>query len=274
MKRAIATLAVGKYFNNTFKQAFQPGWESYCRRHGIDLVVINESLDQTVRGKSRSPAWQKCILHKHSSLTGYDQIAWVDADIFIRDTAPNVFDSVPIDKFGAVDDHATPSKEEHSLVTQRAYMLWEREGIPFHKSSGAAEWYQARSIQCDFQQVVQSGMFVFSPSIHGSLLEHVYESYESLGQDNLNHEMAALSYEMIRSGKMEWLSPKFNMMWICYELLNFPFLQQPNMIPGKLPLFVKKKIVEYLRQPCVRISAENNYFLHFSGGSKYYRYLV
>jgi len=273
MKRAIVTLAAGPTFKDTFRQAFQPGWEKYCQRHGLDLVVLTESLDLTERGRSRSPAWQKCIIHKHPSLAGYDQIAWVDADVFIRDTSPNVFDSVPVDKFGAVDDHATPSKEEHSLVTQRAYKLWETLRIPFHKTAGAIDWYKARSIHCDFEQVVQTGMFVFSPAIHGGLLENVYASYENLGQDNLNHEMAALSYEMIRSGKMEWLSPKFNMMWICYELLHFPFLQRPNIIPGRLPLFVKKKIVEYLREPCARIAAENNYFLHFSGGSKYYRYL-
>jgi len=45
------------------------------------------------------------------------------------------------------------------------------------------------------------------------------------------------------------------------------------MLPGRLPLSVKRKIVEYMRQPCVRAALRNNHFLHFSGGSKYYKYL-
>jgi len=116
-------------------------------------------------------------------------------------------------------------------------------------------------------------MFVFSPALHGSLLEHVYNAYENLGNNSLNHEMAPLSFEMIKAGCVHWLSPKFNMMWICCELLHYPFLSRPEMLPGRLPLTVKRKIVEYMRQPCVRAALRNNHFLHFSGGSKYYKYL-
>jgi hypothetical protein len=273
MKCALATLAVGRQFTNPFHHQFRPGWDAYCRRHGHGLVVLDRLPDTSERALARSPAWQKCIVHRCLELRDFDRIAWVDADIFISPDAPDVFACVPPDKIGAVDDHATPSAEEHRLVTERAYALWTSQGIPFHRTDSAADWYRARRIDCDFKEVVQTGMFVFSPSLHGPLLEHVYESYENLGDNALNHEMAPLSHEMIRSGAMHWLSPKFNMMWICYELLHYPFLSRPEMIPGRLPMFAKRKIAEYLRQPCAQTALRNNHFLHFSGGSKFYKFL-
>ena len=45
------------------------------------------------------------------------------------------------------------------------------------------------------------------------------------------------------------------------------------MIPGRLPISIKRKIAEYMRGPCVRTALRNNYFLHFSGGSGYYKCL-
>ena len=274
MKCAIATLVIGDRFLNPFNYSFRPGWEAYCRRHGLELVVLDSPLDTSPRGLARSPSWQKCIVHKSPRLAGFDRIAWLDADIFISPTAPNVFDEVPPEKFGAVDDHATPSREEHKFVTELAYEQWEAAGIPFYRSSGARDWYRLRKIECDYEGVVQGGVFVYSPALHGPLLEHVYNSYENLGEDTFNHEMAPLSYEMIKAGFVHWISPKFNMMWICYELLHFPFLTKPEMIPGRLPLVAKRKIVEYLRQPCVRTALRNNHFLHFSGGSRFFKYLA
>jgi len=49
-----------------------------------------------------------------------------------------------------------------------------------------------------------------------------------LGEDAFNHEMAPLSYEMIKAGLVRWIPPKFNMMSICCELLHFPFLTKPG----------------------------------------------
>ena len=212
-------------------------------------------------------------MHHAPELHGAERIAWVDADVAISPNAPDIFSAVPEDKIGAVDDHATPSADEHRMVTERAYELWVARGIPFHRTCNAREWYAVRGIDCDSSQVVQTGVFVYAPGRHADILERAYHDYENLGDNALNHEMGPLSYEMIKSGGVHWLPAKFNMMWICWELLHYPFLEQPELLPGGLPVALKRKMVEYLRQPCARAAFGNNYFLHFSGGSKYYRHL-
>ena len=273
MKCAIATLCVGERLQHRFRQAFLPTWENYCQRHKLELVVLEGPIDSSPRARGRSPAWQKCLVHQADVLGGYDRIAWLDADIVVSPEAPNVFDAVPADFIGAVDDHATPSADEHRLVTERAYQLWTSQGIAVKRCESSSDWYHMRQIQCDSPHVVQTGMFVFSPHAHGAILERAYNLYDDLGDDALNHEMGALSYEMIRSGHVFWLPAKFNMMWICYQLLHYPFLENPRMIPGRLPISIKRKIAEYMRGPCVRTALRNNYFLHFSGGSGYYKCL-
>lgn len=273
MKKALVTLCLGDRLRETFRGAFLPTWKVYCQQHGLELVVLDRPLDESPRARDRSPAWQKCLVHRAPELRDVERIAWVDADVMIAPTAPDIFAAVPVDRIGAVDDHATPSAEEHRLVTERAYNLWTARGIPFHRTGNAREWYAVRGIDADFPQVVQTGVFVYAPRRHADILERAYRDYGNLGDNALNHEMGPLSYEMIKAGRMHWLPAKFNMMWICWELLHYPFLEQPQLLPGRLPLTVKRKLVEYLRQPCVRTAFRNNHFLHFSGGSKYYRYL-
>lgn len=273
MKNAIVTLCLGERTQRRFRGAFLPSWREYCDRHGLGLVVLDKPLDTGARAAARSPAWQKCLVHRARETEGYERIAWVDADIMISPRSPDVFAAVPPDRIGAVDDHAIPSAEEHRFVTEKAHELWASRGLVLRRAGSAPEWYALRGIDCRSPHVVQTGMFVFAPRLHGAVLEKAYYSYENAGDVTLNHEMGPLSCEMIGSGCVHWLPAKYNMIWVCWQLLHYPFLEQPETIPGRLPLAVKRKIAEYLRGPCVRTTLRNNHFLHFSGSSSYYRYL-
>ena len=272
-RKALATLVIGDRYAQVFQYAFRPGWEAYCRRHGLDLVVVNEPLDQSERARKRSPAWQKLLIHQTPALKGYDQIAWVDSDIAIAPEAPDIFQRVPVDRVGAVNDHATPSREDHRLVTERAYKQWDAAGIPYIPNLTAQEFYASVGITCDYEDVVQTGVFVFSPALHASILEDTYARYEDPGDNGLNHEMRFFSYELIKAGVVEWLSVKFNMMWTCYQALHYPFLEFPETLPGRWPAPLKKKVSQYLRPACVRAAFANNHFLHFAGGCKDFLHL-
>lgn len=272
-RNALATLIIGDRYSQTFRHALRPGWEAYCRRHDLDLVVVDQALDSSPRAQKRSPAWQKLLIHQTPGLSGYERIAWVDCDIAIAPHAPNVFDQVRPERVGAVNDHATPSREDHRLVTERAYKQWDAEGVKYIPNRTAKEWYARAGITCDFEDVVQTGMFVYSPARHARLFEDVYHSYEDLGDPALNHEMRPLSFELLKADVVDWLSVKYNMMWTCYQALYYPFLERPELLPGRLPLFAKTYLCGLLRRPCVRCAFDNNYFLHFAGGSKDFLYL-
>lgn len=239
-------------------------------RYGLELVVVEKPLDDSPRAARRSPSWQKLLIHQTPALAGCDQIAWVDCDIAIAPHAPNVFGEVPVEKVGAANDHATPTREDHHMVTERAYRQWDEAGIRYVSNLTPREVYANVGIHCDYEEVVQAGMFVFSPKHHAALMEHVYHTYEDAGDSALNHEMRFFSYELLRANQIQWISVKFNMMWTCYQALYYPFLELPEKLPGRWPLPVKRTLSNLLRGPCVKCAFENNYFLHFAGGNKDY----
>ena len=269
MKKAMVTLVIGKKFGQMFKKWFYPDWEAYAKKFGFDVLVIDRMIDTTERAIKRSPAWQKCILHRNPVVCKYDQIAWVDADIRINREAPNIFDYSPNNKISAVDDYGTPSREEHDLLLSRLYAQWDTEGVKYIRNLTPPEYHGVYGLNSKHNNVVQTGVMVFSPTISRDLFERVYNNYEERGDSSWNYEMRPLSYEILQSGLVNWLNPRFNMVWPLLAQLHYPFLNT-SQFDRKI-----RKFFPFLnrigpRADCVLSAFANSYFLHFAGSSPDY----
>jgi len=272
MKKAIVTLAVGIKYQQMFKEWYYPDWKAYANKNGFDLFVIDQMIDVTERATKRSPAWQKCILHRNPDVCKYDQIAWVDADIRININSPNIFDTSPIDKISAVDAWSIPSREEHDLLLSRLYAKWDVQGVKYIRNLTPQEYHGVYGLKCEQDHVVNTGVMVFTPEISKDLLENVYNNYEERGDSPWNYEMRPLSYEILQSGLVNWLNPRFNMAWPWIVELHYPFLNTPRFKK------FNKKVMKFLpfikdmdpRPDCVKAIFANSYFLHFAGGSSDY----
>ena len=51
MKKAIVTLTIGKKYENLFNTYCKNNWIKYCEKFNYDLIVINQSLDDSKRSK-------------------------------------------------------------------------------------------------------------------------------------------------------------------------------------------------------------------------------
>jgi hypothetical protein len=86
----------------------------YCRRHGFDHVVQTEPIlrvrpVRSARSENALRLGYLPIYEKENAfayLDRFDRVAIVDADVYVRDTAPSVFDGV--DCFGAVAERDMP----------------------------------------------------------------------------------------------------------------------------------------------------------------------
>lgn len=220
---AIVTLAIGERHGRLWKQLCEANWSRYARRHGYDVICVDEPLDHSERARRRSPAWQKCLILDHPDVAGYERVVWVDADVLISPRAPAIAAQVPVEKVGAVDEYASPNREAHADTLAKLYRHWEATGTGFIRNETARDYYAVWGLAAEFDAVVQTGVMVLSPAHHRQLLVDTYRTYEDRGP-GWNYEMRPLSYELLRAGCVTWLDPRFNRLWSAHKASEYPFL--------------------------------------------------
>lgn len=122
MKRLIYQVKVGPnppaYYDICIKSATE-----YCKKYNIDHIVQTEPIlkIRPLNSKRSEIAVDRLgylpIYEKENAfnyLDQYDQIAIVDSDIYIRDTAPNIFDELDEDTiFAGVQEKDMPLTEQY-----------------------------------------------------------------------------------------------------------------------------------------------------------------
>lgn len=267
MAKALVTLAIGKNYELMFEKHCRSLWLHYAEKYQFELVVFTQPLDNSSKAQSRNPSWQKCLILSQPSLQKYEQVVWIDADILINPNSPDITEGVPIEKIGAVDDYATPSRTEHEICLKRLYDFWSKNGIEYIDNLSPTAFYKSFGIDAEFESVVQAGVMVLSPRYHRELLEYVYHSYEDKGSGEWNYEMRPLSYEILMRHIECWISPKFNMPWPLIQQFLYPFLSSRNNIVQKGLQKIGLNPKASLISKCVTTAFFNNYFLHFAGGT-------
>jgi hypothetical protein len=275
--KLIVTLAIGKLYSERWRALCKANWERYAARYGYDVLAIEQPLDSSPRAAGRSPAWQKCLILSDEHVKRYERVVWLDADVLINcEAAPDITDGVPIEKVGAVNGWISPSPAMRSIVLKRQYEIdtvavrdWTAQA--YHTNFGLPD-------QPAIDKQLQTGVMVLSPIHHRELMEHVYQAYEDRGGPTWHYEMRPLSYELIASNCVEWIDPRFNVIWADYKLAFYPFLAKPRRVPD----FAKgnsafsqlaRKILNRLHLRRFAKSAalftqiifNNSYFLHFAG---------
>ena len=126
MKRLIYQVSVGTP-SNLYKHCTESA-RDYCEKYGIDHVVQTTPIlriKPDVFTTNRSPEsygrfGYLPIYEKENAFDyfqkGYDQIAIIDADIYIRPDAPNIFDDLGSDyDFGAVVERDMPISGQYAM---------------------------------------------------------------------------------------------------------------------------------------------------------------
>src|SRR5215208_6072431 len=105
MSKAIVTAIIGDKHRNLWERHARDSWERYARRHGYEIVLVEDVIDSTDVGKSRSVPWQKLLIFSQPRIAGFERVVWIDADVVINDAdAPDVAAGVPLEKIAAVED--------------------------------------------------------------------------------------------------------------------------------------------------------------------------
>ncbi len=276
--KAMVTLAVGKSYADQWERLCRVNWQRYADRHGYDLICFKEPLDGSERGARRSPSWQKCLVLGQPSVQKYERVVWMDSDILVNwASAPCVAAGVAVEKVGAVDAWSIPTPELSEVALQRLYEHWGDTCL--HVAHTPREYYAIDGFDCDFEGVVQGGVLVLSPAHHTRTLEDIYFGYEET--DKGNYETRALSYELLKAGLVQWIDHRFNLVWLAYKSLYYPFLLSGGQSPSArarsashgLAARFRRKFYpgaegppqERFERLCATTAFLDGFFLHFAG---------
>jgi lipopolysaccharide biosynthesis glycosyltransferase len=97
MRNAIVTIAIGDRYEEISAKT-RPSMTQYADKIGAELIVITEQ-----RINKTTPHWEKFQLYDILGI--YDRVIFFDTDIYICSNCPNLFDIVPYDCIGAMDEH-------------------------------------------------------------------------------------------------------------------------------------------------------------------------
>ena len=129
MKRLIYQVALGAASQSKLYKKCIESAANYCEKYGIDhhvqttpilrikpdVFVTNRSVESYEKHGGFLPIYEKENAFDWFS-KGYDQIAIIDADIYIRPDAPNIFDDLGSDyDFGAVVERDMPISGQYMM---------------------------------------------------------------------------------------------------------------------------------------------------------------
>jgi hypothetical protein len=168
MKRLIYQVNLGRQRKSKLYKACIESVAKYCKEHGIDHVVQTEPIlmikPDPFGGNRSAESYEKHggflpIFEKENAFTyfkDYDQVAVIDADIWIRPGSPNVFDEInPESDFAGVLERDQPS------------LPWHRQKLPGYSrmqygSIRNVDWNYTKDGVAEFFNM---GMMVMNKSI-------------------------------------------------------------------------------------------------------------
>lgn len=262
MKRALVTLVLGDRYAKRFAACAAPPLRAYAKAHGLSLIVLDRLLDASDRGARRSPAWQKCLIHRHPRVRACGQVAWIDADMVVNPAAPNVFDAVSPETFGAVDALASPSPEAQAAAQAKIRAYLAANGLAGPDDATPEAFYRGYGYAAGPDRVVQTGLLVLTPEAHGPVLEAAYAEDRRPDSREMLFEMRPLSWHLLTRSPVTWLDPRFNAVWATALFNHYPFLADPAF---RAAFGDRPDLYALLKARCIAATYADAYCLHFAG---------
>lgn len=266
-KKAIFTILQGEKYVNQWKQYSETSWRAYAAKHGYDIVVVTEPIRQLHDPAVRPIHWQKLFIPAHPRAADYDDVVFMDSDIIINwHRAPCVVEANGSDKIGMVrfDRYVDDNMNYYLIFIRQAKFKNYRDRVDrLRQTPGCmsltgpdySREYGAYTERKDLP-ILNTGVMVMKPSLHGALLERIYsESFADVADGAVpgSYEQEYLAYRLLQADMVNLIDERFNTQAYFEMALHYPFL---FAVPDKT-----------LMQMCMTTVLSNCYFLHFAGNS-------
>ncbi len=221
-KNCIVMVAIqeeaSKYDHQKYFEASKECWQSYCKKHNIDFIVVNKKL----------PNVKFCVWHKEFVFDfigdKYEKIALVDFDTLVHWDAPNFFDLY---------------NDEFCGVLENESLFWIQNSLNAFRDNFA----ELRNVEITLSEYINGGVLFFHKS-HKNFFEKLKAFYiqnkpafDNWNVPNTGKEQTILNLYLKKENiTKKYLDFRFNTM----RLTKNDWLHHNWQIDGdKTPFFIK-----------------------------------
>jgi hypothetical protein len=247
MKVLLTTIAIGDNYLAEYKNLFYNSQKNYALKHGYDFKVITDFLDKNIKEKS-TISFNKILVCSQEWSNAYDFIICIDADILINENSPPIHNYIDYGNcIGIINEYSQPSKERRLNIQRR--MGWETSATDYYKLSEC-------NIQTD--KVLNTGVLVLQPKIHGDFLKNIYDKYvrkSILHKRGFHFEQSCIGYELQKENLYKVILPFFGELNGKYNGLLFkPHFSEKLQIEDKV---LNETILDLCYQRFVHLQMSN-----------------
>jgi len=253
------TIAIGSKILREWKVYSMKNWVKYCRKNNLGLIIIISDLIEKNNIYWKKATWQKMLLGEYA-LKNIKQkiknICFLDVDILINPNSPNIFKYHDPEKISVVSFFKNIPYEFYNT----------RKLISYYRNKYYSSRYKLNSIILSspremfkyanlkpFNDFFCAGLFIFNAKKFSNFFFDTFFKYKKDVKSMTGGDQTHLNYEVFKMNKVNFISYKFQALWI-YEIANrYPFLYN---LKGKKNLLLKE---------CIEDCLDRNFFLHFAG---------
>ncbi|MBM3573466.1 MAG: hypothetical protein FJX52_14100 [Alphaproteobacteria bacterium] len=207
--KCLATMAIGADYLRMWEAVFARTFRLYAEKHGYEVIVVTDYVDQAPLARARGPHWQKLVLHRRPDIARYTHVVWIDADIMINHhRAPCIVTANGSDKIGAVTHNSLYASRER--WENRWDRLYRNAKELFHGERGPTppERYRQAGLPDDMTDMINTGVMVLQPARHVEFLEWVYANCTE--NKLFASEQMPLSYHIFKRDLCNPVDQRFN----------------------------------------------------------------
>jgi len=258
-KNLIVTIAIGAPHFNAWESHALPGWIKYCRHNNLGLLVFERDLISYKDKKWKKATWQKMLIGETlvNASVNVNNICYLDSDILINPTAPNIFDTFDPTTIGLTSIRKNMPYPLDEVLRRLAFLRHtcydSRYPLDSALFMSLEQLYGFHGLNPQGDEACM-GLILFNLCNHSSLMRGWFDKYDRDVQSVTNGgDQTHLNYEMQTWGKVSWINYRFQAIWPFEMAWKYPFLYDY----GSTDLQLIRK--------CVEASLYQNYFLHFAG---------
>lgn len=255
----IVTLASGTNYIQDFKNFVLDSWIKYCEINDLGLVYFDKELIEKSDPSWKKSNWQKFLIpfELKKRIANLSNICYLDTDILINPSSPNIFNYHKEDKITVVSQEKNLPYDLNEVRKKVSYFRHNYYSKNYKLDSSIfltpKEIYKYHSIDEDVDDYICSGLYILNVNKYADFFKEIFFKYKNDDISLSGGEQFYFNFELFKLNKTNYIDYKFQALWV-YEMAHyFPFL------------YYNKDQLETFASRGIQSSLLSNYFLHFAG---------